>query len=206
MTYFVRTFASRPVFRLIVSHCGSRRVACTSRFSSQRSSQRLEWNLTLEVRVSLSPRAAIGPPRRRYGPSRTLERSGRTQHGNGSEAPLARIVTECACGHGSNRVIELAYNVNQANTGDWRGGGRDADPLLAIERRLRDRTGVMAERAATKSRKGGTTAAGSSWIPEDKRLSKVFFKTEICVTYVPSRQTRAPVAVRRRANGAPECV
>jgi hypothetical protein len=129
MTYFVRTFASRPVFRLIVSHCGSRRVACTSRFSSQRSSQRLEWNLTLEVRVSLSPRAAIGPPRRRCGPSRTLERSGRTQHGNGSEAPLARIVTECACGHGSNRVIELAYNLNQANTGDWRGGGRDADPL-----------------------------------------------------------------------------
>jgi hypothetical protein len=53
---------------------------------------------------------------------------------------------------------------------------------LAIERRLRDRTGVMAERAATKSRKGGITAAGSSWIPEDKRLSKVFSKTEICVT------------------------
>ena len=52
----------------------------------------------------------------------------------------------------------------------------------------------MAERAATKSRKGGITAAGSSWIPEDKRLSKVFSKTEICVTYVPSRQTRAALA------------
>ena len=52
----------------------------------------------------------------------------------------------------------------------------------------------MAERAATKSGKGGITAAGSSWIPEDKRLSKVFSKTAISVTYVPSRQTRAALA------------
>jgi hypothetical protein len=59
---------------------------------------------------------------KRYGPSRAWKRKGRTQHGNGSEAPLVRIVTECACGHGSNRVMGLAYNVNRAKTGDWPGG------------------------------------------------------------------------------------
>ena len=32
-----------------------------------------------------------------------------------------RIVTERACGHGSNHVIGLAYNVNRAKTGDWLG-------------------------------------------------------------------------------------
>jgi len=58
------------------------------------------------------------------GPSRTLERRGALSTGISSEAPLARIVAECAvCGHGSNHLTALAYNVNHVNTGDSNGGG-----------------------------------------------------------------------------------
>jgi hypothetical protein len=83
----------------------------------------------------------------------------------------------------------------------WRRRGHRASRAGTMRARkgvFGDRRGVMAERAATRSRKGGIRAAGSSWIPEDKRLSKVFSKTAICVTYVPSRQIRAPLAVRQR--------
>ena len=57
-----------------------------------------------------------------------------------------------------------------------------------------DRRGVMAgaERAATKPERH--SSHGSNLIPEDKKVSKEFSTTIICVIYVLSRRTRAPLA------------
>jgi hypothetical protein len=121
-----------------------------------------------------------------------------------------RIVAECAvCGHGSNHVTALAYSVNRGNTGDWRWGRREAETVLASKDDFGDRRGVMAgaERAATKSWRGGIAATGSYWIPEDKKVSKEFSKPAICVIYVPSRRIRAPLASQAAGkSSAPECV
>jgi hypothetical protein len=140
----------------------------------------------------------------RHGPSRTLERRGRTQHGMAPRPPLRGSWPSAPCGHGSNHVTALAYSVNHANTGDWRCGRRRGRARSCIARRLRRPQGRRGRGRARSHKKAERrrSSHGSYWIPEGKKVGNFFSRTPVCVIHLLSRRTRAPLA--RQAAGEME--